>query len=194
MATASDDETARIWDIATGKQVRVFPGQPAGLNAVDFDSTGKRIVTAGEDETARLWDVATGKQLRAWGKHEGAVRAAGFEADDKRLWTKTVQGVRRVWNIEDGSLVSEDLAAGKDSDRFGVLYLKRRKDDYEIWSGPVGVPGEGRKEGEPLLRPRVTMRGDSQFSAGAITADGKTVASSGKSRTVSLWDIERGTR
>ncbi len=193
LVTVSNDETARLWDTVTGKQIRVFRGHTAGLNTVAFDANGERMLTGGEDETARLWDVATGKQIRAWGQHEDGVRDAGFNSDGKTIWTQMVQGRRRIWKIEDGLLVSEKKTAAADEDRFGVLYLKRTKDKgYEIWSGPRGVPGEDQGEkGVPQVRPRLTLKGDSQFRARAITADGKTAASNGPDRTVALWDIER---
>jgi WD40 repeat protein len=193
LVTASNDETAQLWNTASGKQVRVFEGHTAGLNTAVFDSKGARLLTGAEDETARLWDVATGKQIRAWGKHESAVRSVGFEKDDRTIWTRTVQGVRRLWKIEDGSLLSETRPTATRDDRFGVLYLKRTKGDgYEIWAGPPGVPGEGQREdGPPQLQPKFSMRGDSQFSAAVTSADGKTVASSGKNRTVCLWDLQR---
>jgi WD40 repeat protein len=142
--TASNDETARLWETASGKQARVFQGHTAGLNDAVFDAKGERILTGGEDETARLWDVATGKQIRVWDKHESAVRAVGF-GDGDTIWTRTVRDVRRVWKIADGSLVSETKVASRNSDRFGVLYLKENKDNvYEVWSGPPGVPGESK--------------------------------------------------
>jgi WD40 repeat protein len=193
LVTASDDETARLWDTASGKQLHVFKGHTAGLNTAVFDARGARLLTGAEDETARLWDVATGKQIRAWGKHESAVRSVGFQKDNQTIWTQTVQGVRRVWKIEDGSLVSEQKTPEADGHRFGVLYLKRAKGGvYEVWAGPPGVPGEGQREdGPPQLQPKFNMRGDSGFSADAISADGKTAASPGKHRTVCLWDLKR---
>jgi WD40 repeat protein len=193
LATASEDGTARLWDSASGKQLRVLEGHTAGLNSLAFDSKGAHLLTGAEDETARLWEVATGKQVRAWGKHESAVRSVGFEKGDEAVWTRTVRGVRRGWKVEDGSLLSESQPTATDHDRFGVLYLKRAKGDvYEVWSGPPGVPGEGRREGgPPQLQPKVNINCDCQFSSGATSADGKAAAAKGKDGTVYLWDVER---
>ena len=57
LATASDDKTARLWDVATGKPL----GEPLRhgdrVNAVAFSPDGTKLATASYDKTVRLWDV-----------------------------------------------------------------------------------------------------------------------------------------
>jgi hypothetical protein len=55
LATASDDGTARLWDVASGKPLIVLRGHPAPVVAVAFSPDGSRLATAGADGTARLW-------------------------------------------------------------------------------------------------------------------------------------------
>ena len=62
VATASTDNTARVWDAATGKQIFVLNHDDWVSNVV-FSPDGKYVATASWDNTARLWDVSTGKQI-----------------------------------------------------------------------------------------------------------------------------------
>ena len=57
VATASGDNTARLWDAASGKQVAVLKGHTGGVHTVVFSPDGDRVATAGGDNTARLWDA-----------------------------------------------------------------------------------------------------------------------------------------
>jgi WD40 repeat protein len=59
VVTASRDETARLWDAETGRQVALLRGHEGGVLSAAFSPDGKRVVTASHDETARLWDVET---------------------------------------------------------------------------------------------------------------------------------------
>ena len=55
--TASDDNTARIWDAESGKEIAVLKGHDRLVRSAAFSGDGKRVVTASEDNTARIWDV-----------------------------------------------------------------------------------------------------------------------------------------
>src|SRR5207344_1921737 len=56
VVTASNDNTARVWDVVTGAQLSP-PLQHQGVVAsAAFSSDGIRVVTASKDETARVWD------------------------------------------------------------------------------------------------------------------------------------------
>jgi WD40 repeat protein len=63
LVTGSDDHTARLWNLATGKLERVFHGHSERVTWVDLTGGGKRLATASNDETIRIWNVETGKEL-----------------------------------------------------------------------------------------------------------------------------------
>ena len=56
IATASDDNTARLWNLQ-GKLLQEFKGHQNGVSSVSFSPDGKTIATASYDNTARLWPV-----------------------------------------------------------------------------------------------------------------------------------------
>src|SRR5207244_880635 len=62
-----NDKTIRLWDVATGMEIRSFKAPGTGeLYCVAFAPDGK-TVAAGRgqpDGTAHLWDVDTGQEIR----------------------------------------------------------------------------------------------------------------------------------
>ena len=96
--TASDDKTARLWDVASGKELRALRGHEGGVGSAQFSADGKTVLTASDDKTARLWDVASGKELRALRGHEGAVLSAQFSADGKTVLTASGDKTARLWD------------------------------------------------------------------------------------------------
>ena len=71
LATASRDNTARLWDAATGRELQRL-NHDDRVYAVSFSPDGKQLATASYDKTARLWDAATGKELQRL-NHDGPV-------------------------------------------------------------------------------------------------------------------------
>ena len=49
------DNTVRVWDATTGKELRKYEGHTNGVHSVTFFPDGKRIASASWDGTARIW-------------------------------------------------------------------------------------------------------------------------------------------
>ena len=57
IVAGSSDNTARIWDAATGKEMRRLEGHGGSVLAAAFSPDGRFIVTGSWDKTARIWEV-----------------------------------------------------------------------------------------------------------------------------------------
>jgi RNA polymerase sigma factor (sigma-70 family) len=62
LATGGGDQCIRLWDPATGRQLRMLPTKDGQIGAVAFSADGK-VLTATVGETVRRWEVGTGKEL-----------------------------------------------------------------------------------------------------------------------------------
>ncbi len=62
LATSSFDNTAKIWDVATGKMLFNLKHK-SWVGDTAFSPDGKRLLTACGDGASRLWSVATGREL-----------------------------------------------------------------------------------------------------------------------------------
>ncbi len=63
MISGSNDKTARIWDLKTGKEVRKLAVDCWKVTAVAFTDDGNYAVTGCNDGSIKIWEVATGKLM-----------------------------------------------------------------------------------------------------------------------------------
>ena len=54
------DRTIRQWDLANGKELRVFTGHKEDITQIVLSPDETRLLSASADGTARIWDVASG--------------------------------------------------------------------------------------------------------------------------------------
>ena len=106
LVTASDDKTARLWDVASGKLIAVLQGHTDTVWSAAFSPDGTRIVTASNDRTARLWDAATGKPVAVLEGHADAVSAASFSPDGSRVVTASDDKTARLWDAHSGAAIA----------------------------------------------------------------------------------------
>src|SRR5260370_3849588 len=99
IATARSDRVVRLWDAATGRELRAFQGNEAEVRCVAFAPDGKTLASGGGDKTVRLWDAATGKELRRFVNHADWVAAVAFSPDGKLLASGIAAGSLLLWDI-----------------------------------------------------------------------------------------------
>ena len=109
VVTASWDNTARLWDAATGKPIGKPMKHDIFVNSAQFNPDGQRVVTVSLDKTARLWDAASGKQIGEPMKHEDVVNSAQFSPDGKWVVTASADKTARLWDAATGKQIGEPM-------------------------------------------------------------------------------------
>ena len=78
LASGSDDDTIKLWDLQTGKLIKSFEGHTKIIEAIAFSPDGKYIASASDDMTVELWDVAAGKEVQTLSGHRDYVIAVSY--------------------------------------------------------------------------------------------------------------------
>lgn len=104
--TGSDDQTARLWDLSTGKEIVQFTGHKDKVNSVAFSFDGKYALTASDDKIARLWDTTTGKEVRQF-VHTHKVKGAVFSPDGNYVLTGSSDSIAYLWDATTGGEIRQ---------------------------------------------------------------------------------------
>jgi WD40 repeat protein len=118
VVTASNDGTARVWDVKSGKEIARLQGHDKGVTSAAFSPDGQRVVTGSKDGTARIWDTTPKFPLLAFatlGYHRD-VSTATFSAHGRLVVTTSWEdNTARVWDVETGKQVAQ--FSKKDEDK-----------------------------------------------------------------------------
>ncbi|MFM6925937.1 MAG: caspase family protein [Ferruginibacter sp.] len=85
LASGSWDKTVKIWDIASGKELKTLGNYPSWIRSVAFSPDGKLLVT-GANKELRVNDLsAGGREIFKQAVHTNDIDALAFSADGKWL-------------------------------------------------------------------------------------------------------------
>jgi WD40 repeat protein len=116
LAAADDDAKVKVWDVTSGKQIRVLPffikhepgvmrTKPEVFSMLAWSPDGMQLAVAGEDTTIKVWDVAAGKEVVALHGHEEPVFSVAWSPDGKRLASASTDGTFRLWDVATWQMV-----------------------------------------------------------------------------------------
>ena len=97
LATASDDDTVRLSDPATGRPGPVLRGHTDVVAAVAFSPDGRRVASAGADHVVRVWEASTGRELTTARGPAQRLNAVTFSPDGNRIMAAGDEPAVFVW-------------------------------------------------------------------------------------------------
>jgi WD40 repeat protein len=185
------DRTARVWEVPSGRPLRVFHNEAGPIHAMALAEHGKLLALAcsiggsGRDTELRLWDVTTGETVARLTGAYGTVQHLTFHGADEVvfvaqeqtwLWNRT-GGAARPWpHRRPMRALASDLSGRTLYSGGGATEAGR------VWAWDAGT-GQTRGVFEGLL--------GSPFSL-AVSPDGRALAAGNPFEPIHLWDIASG--
>jgi len=104
LASAGDDRTVRLWEVAKGRLVRTIPVDApiVGLAFSPDASTLAGFTHASADKNATLWGVASTTSPRRLRGHTSVLESLAFSPDRSTLAAGAADGTVRLWNWTTG--------------------------------------------------------------------------------------------
>jgi hypothetical protein len=97
LATTGYDRLIKLWDVASGKEVRVLKDHSDTVYSLSFSSDGKLLASGAADRAVKIWDVASGKRLYTLGESTDWVYAVAWSPDGRHLTAAGVDKSIRIW-------------------------------------------------------------------------------------------------
>ena len=184
--TGGEDNTARLWDVETGRCLRVLEGHTGRINSVAWRADQSKVLTGSEDSTLRLWDVETGHCLRTLEGHKGTVYNVAWSANPSYAFSCSGDKTLRMWDLQRGRCMRvfeghENLVVPVAIRADGCRALSGSADStLRLWDVETGR----------CLR---VLEGHTHFIWNIAWSTNHRRALSGSwDNTIRLWDVETG--
>lgn len=145
IATISRDQTARVWNASTGKQVAEF-WHPRPITWVEFCPSRDCLITAGNDGVARVWDTKTGDVRFLLSGHSKPIfKIVTGPAGRNSALTLGRDGAVLLWDLETGSRIltlnvhSDDVFDAAFSSTGEFLVTTSRDRTARVWRIPAAA-------------------------------------------------------
>jgi RNA polymerase sigma factor (sigma-70 family) len=186
VASGTHGATVRIWEAATGKEVRVLAGG-SGLCSLAFTADGKTLFSLSWDGAVRLWDVDTGVLKKSFPTGLADYQAhMELSPDGKTLVVGNGDGIVRLLDAATGKRLHE--LKGHQAEIRGVAFSPDGK-----WVASAGVDKTVRLWDVVTGKQERLFEGHTaEAQAVAFSPDGKTLVTGSWDTMARLFDLNTG--
>ncbi len=194
LASASADNTIKLWNAETGKLITTLSGHKAGVNSIVFSYDEKLLVSGSEDNTVKIWDLTTKKLIYTLTEHTDGIKTVAISPDNKYIATAGYDKTIKIWNRKGKFLQSID------AHNLAITSLQfifdKKKSEYLLASGSWdntiklwSVQSSGEINIIPL---QILSRHQDGVTSLVFSKDGEILASASSDRTIKLWHTKDG--
>lgn len=184
VSTESEDENVKIWDFATGKELKTFSVSLGSIECISFSPDGREILTGSEDGKVQLWDVATGQKLKSFATHLQSIKCITFSPDGLYILIGSEDGTAHLWNVETGEKLKS--FSGKSESIYNVLFSPDRQ--LIVTANKIGATLWNVTTGG-IQKYFVVHKETSDVT---LSPEGQWILTGSKDGIAILWDITTG--
>jgi len=185
-ASASEVDTIKIWNMATGSEVMTMHGHNDDVQAVALSPDGRGIASGDDEGVIKIWDAASGAELKTIQGHRDMIETIAFSPNGRHIVSGSDDDTVKIWNAVTGAL--EKILTGHKGNIREVTYSPDGKlvvsgssdDTIKIWDAQTGA------EVRTLTGQNVSV------SAVAVSPDGSCIGSAGNDAIIRIWDVQTG--
>ncbi|MEH2163789.1 MAG: serine/threonine-protein kinase [Nostoc sp.] len=99
LATGSDDNTIKLWDVNTGQLICTLVGHSWSVVAVAFTADGETLLSASCDKTVKLWRVSTAEEIVTLSGHVDSVSAVAMSQVRQLIASGSRDKTIKLWQL-----------------------------------------------------------------------------------------------
>ena len=191
IASGSWDNSVKIWDAASGKEVRTLSGHSDEVHSVAWSPDGKYIASGSLDWTIKICEVVSGKEMRTLFGHSRCVLSVAWSPDGKYIASGSSDKTVKIWDAQTGKEVR--TLSGHSDEVHSVAWSPDGK--YIVTGGGESDDGTVKiwnvTSGEVI---RELFGHSSTVVSVAWSPDGKYIAGGSVHHkgTLKIWDASNG--
>ncbi len=96
LISGGHDNNLRIWNIRSGKQVRLLKAHRSNINTLDIYNN--KVISADARGEIIIWDLKTGKPLKNFRGHEASVSSVVFSGSEQKFFSGSTDRKIKFWH------------------------------------------------------------------------------------------------
>jgi WD40 repeat protein len=194
--SGSNDNTLKLWDVATARQLRTFIGHGKSVTTMAFAPNGRLLLSGSDDNTVKVWDIGTGKELLSFSGHGGGIEAVAVSPDGRYALSASEAPISIRSGEQIATMKLWEIATGKTLRTFsghagGVKSVVISPDGRFALSG-----GDDKRMKLWELSTGRELRSfaghGGTVESVAFSPDGQFALSGSADKTMKLWEVATG--
>ena len=196
IVTASDDRTARVWDLQTGGQIAALTEHTAPVRSAVFSPDGLRVVSTqtpqrsgnvtivtSNDSVALLWDALSGRVILRFEGDMVQLYDATFSPDGKRIVTASGDNTARIWDAATGKPIavlsghSDSVLSAAFNSRGDKIVTASADETVRVW------------DAEAMTTIAVLKGHSAAVWSAVFSPDGERILTASDDTTARIWRI-----
>jgi WD40 repeat protein len=184
--SCSEDGTIRLWEVQSGKCLRVMEGHEGGILCIAWSYDGVHAISGSNDKTIRLWEVHTGKCLQVMEGHTDRIDSVACSSDGFHILSGSYDKTIRLWDKHTGRCLRV-----MEGHTYGIISLAFSSDGMHALSGSHDDTLRlwNMHSGQCL---KVLEGHTDSVRSVAWSPNGIQAISGSNDKTIRLWEVHSG--